>query len=72
MIRMRGKKSSGNSMTPLLGFFGGIGAYVRCSSEDTSFFCTLTKFTSILSQIIFIGVICYLIYFFIIKPYLSK
>ena len=70
MERMKGKKSSENSMIPGLGLFGGVGAYVRCSSDDTSFFCQLTKITSILTQIICIGVVCYLIYFFIIKRYL--
>ena len=72
MVRTRRKKSSEKSMIPSLGFFGGVGAHVGCSSDNTSFFCQLTKITSILTQIIFIGIVCYLIYFFIIKPYLLK
>jgi len=66
--RRNGKSSKGS----VLGFIGGVGAHVGCSNDDTSFFCTLTKITSVISQVIFLGIIGYLFYFFIIKRYLLK
>ena len=68
-----GKRGSslGSLKRSSLGFIGGVGAHVGCSSDDTSFFCRLTKVTSILSQLIFLCVIGYLIYF-LIKYYFLK
>jgi len=66
MVKRKGTRSLNR---PGLGFIAGVGAHVGCSSDDTSFFCRLTKFTSIISQLLFLGVIGYVIYLFIIKPY---
>lgn len=68
---VKGKNNSSMNR-PSLGLIGGVGALVRCSSDDTSFFCRLTKFTSIISQLVFLGAIGYIIYLFIVRPYLSN
>lgn len=51
------QKTGGFDMSNL-GFFGGVTSGVRCDADDNSFFCQLTKFTSIISQLLFlIGVL---------------
>ena len=55
-------------------FFGGVGAGVSCDANDTSFFCQLTKFTSMISQILFLIGILVMVYFamrFFILPMIS-
>lgn len=67
----RGRSNKGG-LSKSLGFIGGVGAHIGCYNDDKSFFCTLTKITSVISQLIFLGIIGYLLYFFIIKRYLLK
>ena len=56
----------------VLSNFGfGVGAGVRCDANDDSFFCQLTKFTSMISQFIFLLSILYVVYIgfkYIIRP----
>lgn len=35
-------------------FFGGVTSGIRCDAEDDTFFCQLTKFTAIISQLLFL------------------
>lgn len=58
-----------------LGFFGGVGSYVSCDSDDTSFFCQLSKFTSMIQQFIsLIGllILMYVVYKYVVGPSLFK
>lgn len=52
--------------------FMGIGSYVTCKSDSNSFFCSLTKITSIIMQFIILGVICYVVYYIIRYHMLRK
>lgn len=54
------ENSTGGSMLSNFGF--GVGAGVRCDASDDSFFCQLTKFTSIISQFIFLISVLVLVY----------
>ena len=56
------KSSSGFDMSNF-GFLGGVGAGVSCDANDDSFFCQLTKFTSTISQLIFLISILVMVYF---------
>ena len=56
------QNSSGSSMLSNFGFGAGVGAGVRCDASDDSFFCQLTKFTSIISQFIFLMSVLVLVY----------
>lgn len=64
-----------NNSAPILGHVG-VGAGVACSATDNSFFCTLTKFTSAVTQILLLCFILYLLYIYvwpiIKKPFSSK
>ena len=44
------------------GFGAGVGAGVSCDASDDSFFCQLTKFTSIISQFIFLFSVLFIVY----------
>ena len=55
------QKSSGFDMSNL-GFFGGVTSGVRCDADDDSFFCQLTKFTSMITQLLFLLGILVIIY----------
>jgi hypothetical protein len=46
-----------------LNFFGGIGAGVTCDADDTSFFCQLTKFSAVVSQLLFLIGVLVMVYF---------
>ena len=59
----RGTKSSDGPSMPSLGFMAGVGAHVGCDANDNSFFCQLTKFTSIISQLLFLLSIIAMMYF---------
>ena len=68
------QKSSGFDLSNL-GFFGGVTSGVRCDADDDSFFCQLTKFTSMITQLLFllgILVIIYIVGKNIILCYLVK
>lgn len=54
--------NSSGSMLSNFGFGAGVGAGVRCDASDESFFCQLTKFTSMISQFIFLISILVLVY----------
>lgn len=54
------ESSTSGSMLSNFGF--GVGAGVRCDADDESFFCQLTKFTSIISQFIFLISVLVLVY----------
>ena len=54
--------NSSSSMLSNFGFGAGVGAGVRCDASDDSFFCQLTKFTSIISQFIFLISVLVLVY----------
>ena len=56
------ENSTGGSMLSNFGFGAGVGAGVRCDASDDSFFCQLTKFTSMISQFIFLISILVLVY----------
>ena len=56
------ENSTGGSMLSNFGFGAGVGAGVRCDASDDSFFCQLTKFTSIISQFIFLISVLVLVY----------
>ena len=67
----RGKTNTNNenkttnatgSMLSNFGFGAGVGAGVTCDASDDSFFCQLTKFTSIISQFIFLISVLVLVY----------
>lgn len=58
-----GGDSEGGGFGSLSNFGFGVGAGVRCDANDDSFFCQLTKFTSIISQFIFLISILVLVYF---------
>ena len=58
-----------------LGFFGGVGSYVSCDSDDTSLFCQLSTFTSMIQQFIsLIGllILMYVVYKYVVGPSLFK
>jgi hypothetical protein len=64
----------GNMASGVLGHIG-IGAGVTCNADDDSFFCQLTKFTSMISQFVLIIVIFSLVYFVFsrfVMPYFFK
>ena len=66
------QKTGGFDMSNL-GFFGGVTSGVRCDADDNSFFCQLTKFTSIISQLLFllgVLVVIYIVGKIIILPML--
>lgn len=75
-----GKKSSSSSGLPNggiggSGIFGGITSGVTCKADDDSWYCSLTKFTSAITQILLLAVIAYLIYFVVteyIIPFSKK
>lgn len=72
--RFASPRTGGVSM-PNLGLFGGVGAYVSCDSDDNSFFCQLSKFTSMIQQFIsLIGllILIYIGYKYFIGPLLFK
>jgi len=48
---------------PGLGFVGGVGSFIRCDTDDDSWFCKLTKFTSVITMIISLIMTAYLIYY---------
>jgi len=52
-----------------VGLFGGIGAGVVCNSTDNSWYCTLTKFTSAIMQILVVLILLYVVWEFV-SPYL--
>ena len=54
--------NSTGSMLSNFGFGAGVGAGVRCDASDDSFFCQLTKLTSMISQFIFLISILVLVY----------
>ena len=54
--------SSGFDMSNF-GFFGGVTSGVRCDADDNTIFCQFTKFTSIISQLIFLISVLAIIYF---------
>ena len=56
------KQSSGFDMSNL-GFFGGVTSGVRCDADDNSFFCQLTKFTAIISQLLFLVGVLVMVFF---------
>lgn len=56
------KQTSGLGMSNL-GFFGGVTSGVRCDADDKSFFCQLTKFTAIISQLLFLVGVLLMVYF---------
>tara|TARA_Y100000741_G_scaffold82895_1_gene60869 strand:- start:637 stop:888 length:252 start_codon:yes stop_codon:yes gene_type:complete len=71
----RKNKGSDDMGISNLGFFGGVGSMVTCDADDESFFCQLTKFTSMIHQFIsLIGllIIIYVIYKFIVVPIIFK
>lgn len=49
-----------------LGFFGGVTSGVRCDADDDddSFFCQLTKLTSIITQLVFL--FCFLVIIYVV------
>jgi len=65
MGKLGALKSGGGSSGGIggSGIFGGVGvgAVVACKSEDTSWYCTLTKFFHMFFQIIAFLVVIYLI-----------
>ena len=65
------ENSTGGNMLSNFGFGAGVGAGVRCDANDDSFFCQLTKFTSIISQFIFlisVLVLVYIVFKYFIGP----
>lgn len=58
------KASKIKNSAPILGHVG-VGAGVACSATDNSFFCTLTKFTSAVTQILLLGFIFYMLYIYV-------
>ena len=58
-------KGKGKSLP--VGFGFGVGAGVSCDSNDESFFCTLTKITSAVTQIVTLLMIAYFISLFLKK-----
>ena len=58
-----------------LGFFSGVGAMVRCDADDDSFFCQLSKFTSMIYQFISLFgvlILIYIIYKYFVVPMFFK
>ena len=51
-----------------VGVFGGVGAGVICSADDNSMYCTLTKFTSAVMQILVLVLVIYYIWIYVV-PY---
>ena len=73
-------ETSGSTNTGIMGglsnfgFGAGVGAGVSCDASDDSFFCQLTKLTSIISQFIFLFSVLFMIYIafrFFIMPMMS-
>ena len=56
------KQSSGFDMSNF-GFFGGVTSGIRCDADDSSFFCQLTKFTAIISQLLFLVGVVIMVFF---------
>ena len=54
------------------GIHGVIGGGVLCKSEDNSWYCTLTKFTSAIMQILLIFVFLYVIWTFVSPMFRKK
>ena len=67
MVRKNRLLNSGSG----LGFVGSIGSYVRCDANDDSWFCKLTKFTSVIYMIISLIVVAFLIYY-LVNTYVLK
>lgn len=67
MEAMKGRIGGGASKG--VGLFGGIGAGVVCNSTDNSWYCTLTKFTSAIMQILVMLILLYVVWEFV-SPYL--
>ena len=65
-VRKSGGSDSTNNTSGGFGglsnFGFGVGAGVRCDASDDSFFCQLTKFTSIISQFIFLFSVLFIVY----------
>ena len=61
-VARRKNKGSDDMGISNLGFFGGVGSMVTCDADDDSFFCQLTKFTSMIHQFISLIGILILIY----------
>ena len=53
------------------GIYGGVGAGVICDADNNSMYCTLTKFTSAIMQILFLFMVLYFIWTIVI-PYFSS
>ena len=63
---MRGRNARTTDSNPglaNLGFFGGVTSGVRCDADDDSFLCELTKFTSIITQLVFLISILAMVFF---------
>ncbi len=69
MARARSSSSGGGIGGS--GIFGVIGSTVQCRAEDTSFYCQLSKFTSMIVQILLLLAIAYFAYKFA-APYIVK
>ena len=69
------EKTGGGFDLGNFGFGGMVGAGVNCKSDDDSFFCSLTKFTSIISQLIYLimvfGLIVFVLFYFVF-PFIRK
>jgi len=59
------------SSSPGLGFVGGVGSFIRCDADDDSWFCKLTKFTSVITMIISLIMTAYLIYY-VVNTFILK
>ena len=59
------------SSSPGLGFVGGVGSFVRCDADDDSWFCNLTKFTSVISMIMSLIMVIFLIYY-VVNTFILK
>ena len=67
-VRKSGGSDNTNNTSGVFGglsnfsFGAGVGAGVRCDASDDSFFCQLTKFTSVISQFIFLFSVLFIVY----------
>ena len=58
------KRKSTLSNMPNIPLSGMVGSFVTCKSDDDSWFCSITKFVSLIQMVIFLLIIVYLGYIF--------
>jgi hypothetical protein len=58
------KRKNALSSMPNIPLSGMVGSFVTCNADNDSWFCSITKFVSLIQMVIFLCIIVYLGYTF--------